>query len=144
MIATRIPRLALACLAIAGLLAGCADGGEQSAPAAPAPAGTVDEVRLQRFFVLMDENGDGAISRPEFQSGKGSVFMAMDADGSMALTPNETRLKPEAFDLLAGGDGMIDGEEFIASELAQFDRIDTDRDYQLSYEELRDYLAKYE
>lgn len=144
MISARIPSLAIACVLAAGPLVGCAEGGKQSVPEVAPATGTVDEARLQRFFVLMDENGDGAISRPEFQSGKGSVFMAMDTDGSMALTPDETRLKPEAFDLLAGGDGMIDGEEFIASELAQFDRIDANRDHELSYEELRDYLAKYE
>ena len=137
--------------ATAALLPGCAGSTAPDKAAAPAAAqgsgdGTVivDDRRLLRFFGLMDEDGNGSISRPEFQSGKGSVFMAMDTDGSMALTPNETRLKPEAFALLAGGDGMVDSEEFLSAEIAQFEKIDANGDREITYPELRDYMAKYE
>lgn len=127
------------------LLAACADQPKPAAPdSASQAAPVVDDRRLLRFFGLMDEDGDGAVSRPEFQAGKGSVFMAMDLDGSMALTPDETRLKPDAFALLSGGDGMIDGEEFIAADVAQFDKIDANRDNEISYDELRAYMAKFE
>jgi Ca2+-binding EF-hand superfamily protein len=145
MLSLRNAVAAIVSLAGLALLAACAD----SAPPAAAPAannGTVvvDDRRLLRFFGLMDEDGSGTISRPEFQTGKGSVFLAMDADGSMALTPKETRLKPEAFALLAGGDGMVDGEEFIAADIAQFEKIDANGDREIAYQELRDYMAKYE
>ncbi len=145
MLTFRHAAAALVSLAGLALLAACAD----SPPPAAAPAASngtvvVDDRRLLRFFGLMDEDGDGVVSRPEFQSGKGSVFMAMDIDGSMALTPDETRLKPEAFALLAGGDGMVDGEEFIAADLAQFDKIDANRDHEITYPELRGYMAQYE
>lgn len=131
------------------LAAGCAGSGSQpAASAASAGSGetpvTIDERRLLRFYGILDEDGSGAISRPEFQSGKGSVFMAMDADGSMTLTPNETKLTPEAFGALAGADGMVDGQEFLAADIAQFDKIDTNRDLEITYEELRDYLQKLE
>lgn len=107
------------------------------------PALAVDEQRLHRFFQLMDSDGNGQISRPEFQTGKGVVFLAIDADGSMTLTQNEMRLTPEGFKLLAGDDDVIDGEEFIASDAASFDAIDRNQDHQIDYAELRDYVAKY-
>jgi hypothetical protein len=107
------------------------------------PALAVDEQRLQRFFSLMDEDGDGLVSRPEFQAEKGAVFMTMDEDGSMTLSENEMRLTPEGFKLLAGADGVVDGEEFIAADVAQFDAIDKNKDHQIDFAELAAYVAKY-
>lgn len=130
---------------LALLATGCAGTNSGQQPTAkPSGSGQVDEARLQRFFALMDEDGDGIISRPEFQSGKGAVFMAIDADGSLTLTQNETRLTPEGFALLAGADGVVDGEEFLGAKVAEFDSIDRNGDLGIPYEELRDYLAQYE
>lgn len=109
--------------------------------ASPAPA--ADEQRLQRFFTLMDADGDGWISRPEFQAGKGAVFLAIDQDGSMTLSQDEMRLTPEGFKLLAGADGVVDGEEFIAAEVASFDAIDKNEDRQIDFAELSGYVGQY-
>jgi EF hand len=107
------------------------------------PALAFDEPRLQRFFTLVAADGDGQVSRPEFQAGKGAVFLAIDANGGMTLSPDEMRLSPEGFKLLAGDDGVVDGEEFIAAEVASFDAIDRNRDHQIDFAELRNYVAKY-
>lgn len=103
----------------------------------------IDEARLHRLFDLMDSDGDGQISRPELQAGKGAVFLAIDEDGSMTLTQDEMRLSPEGFKLLAGADGVVDGQEFIAAEITSFDAIDRNQDHQIDFAELRDYIAKY-
>jgi hypothetical protein len=103
----------------------------------------VDEARLQRFFMLMDEDGDGFVSRPEFQTEKGTVFMTIDENGSMTLTQDEMRLSPDGFKLLAGDDGVVDGEEFIAADIASFDAIDKNQDHKLDLPELTAYVAKY-
>ena len=108
-----------------------------------APALAVDEARLQRFFAMMDADGDKLVSRPEFQAGKGAVFLAIDEDGSMTLSENEMRLTPEAFKQLAGDDGVVDGEEFIATDVASFDAIDKNKDHQIDLAELIDYIANY-
>lgn len=108
-----------------------------------APALAVDEARLQRFFTMMDADGDKLVSRPEFQSGKGVVFLAIDEDGSMTLSQNEMRLSPEGFRQLAGDDGLVDGEEFIAAEVASFDAIDKNKDHQIDLPELVAYIAKF-
>jgi hypothetical protein len=103
----------------------------------------VDEQRLQRFFTLLDADGDGQISRPEFQAGKGAVFLAIDQDGSMTLSQDEMRLTPDGFKLLAGADGVVDGEEFIAAEVASFDAIDKGQDHQIDFTELSGYVGQY-
>lgn len=107
------------------------------------PAFAVDEARLQRFFTLMDADGDGQISRPEFQFGKGAVFLAIDEDGSMTLSQDEMRLTPEAFGQLAGDDGVVDGEEFIAADVASFYAIDKNQNHLMDMAELTTYIAKY-
>jgi EF hand len=103
----------------------------------------VDQARLQRFFALMDADGDGLVSRPEFQAGKGAIFLAIDEDGSMTLTQDEMRLTPEGFKLLAGNDGVVDGKEFIAADIASFEAIDKNRDHKFDLVELVAYVAKY-
>jgi hypothetical protein len=107
------------------------------------PALAVDQARLQRFLALMDADGDGLVSRPEFQTGKGAVFLAIDANGSMTLSQDEMRLTPEGFKLLAGDDGVVDGEEFIAADVASFDAIDKNGDHQIDLAELTAYVAQY-
>lgn len=143
----RLPaRLLAAPFAVISLLvAGCAssDKPADSAAAQPTPP-VVDDRRLLRFFGLMDEDQNGTISRPEFQTGKGMVFMAIDADDSQTLTQDEMRLTPEAFAALAGPDGVINGEEFQNSELASFAAIDADKNLEITYDELRAYIAQYE
>jgi hypothetical protein len=110
---------------------------------AAGPALAVDEQRLQRFFTLMDSDGDKLVSRPEFQAGKGAVFLALDTDGSMSLTQNEVRLSPDGLKLLAGADGSVDGEEFLDAEIASFDVIDANQDHQIDFAELKAHVAKY-
>ena len=107
------------------------------------PALAVDQARLQRFLTLMDTDGDGLVSRPEFQAGKGAVFLAIDEDGSMTLSQNEMRLTPEGFKQLAGDDSLVDGEEFIAADVASFDAIDKNQDHQIDLAELVAYIAQY-
>jgi Ca2+-binding EF-hand superfamily protein len=107
------------------------------------PALAADEQRLKRFFALMDEDGDGLVSRPEFQAEKGAVFLAIDRDGSMTLTEDEMRLSPEGFKLLAGADGVVDGEEFITSDITSFDPIDANKDHQIDFAELSAYITKF-
>ena len=107
------------------------------------PALAVDEARMQRFLALMDADGDGQVSRPEFQAGKGAVFLAIDEDGSMTLSQDEMRLTPEAFKHLAGDDGVVDGEEFIAADVASFDAIDKNKDHQIALADLVAYIAQF-
>jgi hypothetical protein len=111
--------------------------------AAGAPALANDDVRLRRLFSVMDLDGSQEVSRSEFQSGKSVVFLIVDLNGNMTLEPNEMRMSPEGFKLLAGEDGVVDGEEFVASEIGAFDAVDRNKDDQIDYAELSEYIAKY-
>ncbi len=111
--------------------------------AAGAPALTNDDVRLRRFFSVIDLDGSQEISRSEFRSGKSVVFLNLDLNGNMTLEPDEMRMSPDGFKLLAGEDGVVDGEEFIGSEIGSFDAVDRNKDDQIDYSELSEYIAKY-
>lgn len=131
--------------AITLITAGCASSDKAAAPAAAQPTPpVVDDRRLLRFFGLMDQDQNGTVSRPEFETGKGMVFMSIDNDDSQTLTANEMRLTPEAFTALAGADGVVDGQEFQNSKLASFEAIDADKNLEITYDELREYVSKYE
>jgi hypothetical protein len=110
--------------------------------AAGAPA-SADDARLKRFFSVMDLDGNQELSPEELKSGKSVVFLILDQNGSMTLTPDEMRMSPEGFKLLAGADGVVDGEEFIGSEIGSFAAIDQNRDGKIDYAELSEYMAKY-
>ena len=102
-----------------------------------------DDVRLRRLFSVMDLDGSQEISRSEFRTGKSVVFLTIDLNGNMTLEPDEMRMSPESFKLLAGEDGVVDGEEFVGSEIGSFDAIDKNKDDQVDYPELREYIARY-
>lgn len=102
-----------------------------------------DDARLKRFFSVMDLDGNQELSPEELKSGKSVVFLILDQNGSTTLTPDEMRMSPEGFKLLAGADGVVDGEEFIGSEIGSFAAIDQNRDGKIDYAELSEYMAKY-
>jgi Ca2+-binding EF-hand superfamily protein len=110
---------------------------------AGAPALASDDVRLRRLFSVMDLDGSQEVSRSEFRSGKSVVFLTIDLNGNMTLEPDEMRMSPDGFKLLAGEDDVVDGEEFIESEIGSFDAVDRDKDDQIDYAELSEYIAKY-
>jgi hypothetical protein len=102
-----------------------------------------DDVRLRRLFSVMDLDGSQEVSRSEFRSGKSVVFLTIDLNGNMTLEPDEMRMSRDGFKLLAGKDGVVDGEEFIESEVGSFDAVDENNDDQIDYAELSKYIAKY-
>ena len=81
-------------------LSGCA--GDNIAGTIPATTNPIDEPRLKRHFAIMDEDEDGFISRPEFQSERGAIFLAVDRNNSFTLTSDEMHVTPEAFQKIAG------------------------------------------
>ena len=128
-----------------GAVAACSGNTPQQADimAPESSAGSVNEERLQRFFLIMDTDHDLSLSRPEFETGKGVVFMAIDQDNSFTLTENEMRLTHESFMTLAGQDGAINGQEFISAKETSFEAIDANQDHVIKYSELLAYVSKF-
>jgi EF hand len=122
-------------------LSGCA--GNDVAGTAPATANPIDEARLKRHFAIMDEDQDGFISRPEFQSERGAVFLAVDRNNSFTLTSDEMQLTPEAFQKLAGDNGVVDIGELFSSDAISFEKVDANGDKQLSFGEFSEFILHF-
>jgi hypothetical protein len=105
------------------------------------PGQALDENRLQKLFHLMDGDGNGGITRPEYETGRGIVFATIDANLDFVLTDDELRLTPESFRMVAGDDGKVDGMEFLSAEVAAFEAIDSDQDLTITYPELLAFIS---
>lgn len=103
-----------------------------------APADAQPKFEPEVAFQLLDENGDGAVAREEFQRRKTEIFfVALDAAGAdQVLRPQDVRLTAEAFaqaDL--NDDGLLSGAEFIQAPFMEFDSFDADSDGAITLEE---------
>jgi hypothetical protein len=101
-------RLGLRSISIVLTIALSACAGDNIAGTTPATTNPIDEPRLKRHFAIMDEDEDGFISRPEFQSERGAIFLAVDRNNSFTLTSDEMHVTPEAFQKIAGDNGVVD------------------------------------
>ena len=106
-------------------------------------AQAADEARLKKLFELMDRDGDGKVTRPEFQTGLGLVFFTLDANSDLVLTKDELNVTPEGFKRIAGDDDRIEGLEFFTSDVSSFEAIDADADHNVTFPELLSYIEKY-
>ncbi len=98
-----------------------------------------------RMYSYIDANGDGLISRDEFQSHVESMFAVMDRGGTGKVTKDEflslrmgpgggfgpgfqtmqSRKASRFGEIDADHDGTIDKTEFLSWEMARFDGADT-------------------
>lgn len=109
----------------------------------PISAEALDEARLRKLFDLMDLDGDGGITRPEYDTGRGMVFATLDVNLDFVLTNDELRLTPESFREVGGDDGKVDGMEFLSAEAAAFEAIDGNQDLAITYAELLAFVSQH-
>ena len=92
----------------------------------------------KQSFAIADENGDGRVTRAEYQLRKIAVFDRMDVDRDKTLSRNEIPvLKQSAFDDAdSNGDGKLSAYEFIQADFAKFDLFDEDGNGVITFDEL--------
>lgn len=93
--------------------------------AVQASAQTVPLDHLSRI----DQNGDGAVTREEFDTFAASAFQMLDTNGDRQLSAAEAEghVEDGAFaDLDANGDGMVTRQEFGQQMTTEFAAADKD------------------
>ena len=101
---------------------------------APTPGAKRAQFR-QQFFNKIDTNGDGVISRAEYQAWVDGRFDKLDSNGDGSVDANEIASSPataarvekraegfvKRFD--QSGDGKVSKSDFEAKEMARFDKL---------------------
>ena len=89
----------------------------------------------QQFFDKIDTNGDGVISRAEYQAWVDSRFDKLDGNGDGSVDANEIASSPATAARVErraegfvkrydpSGDGKVTKSDFEAKEMARFDKL---------------------
>lgn len=113
-------------------------GGIAIATTAAATAPARAQADLEAAFRLLDENGDGVVTRDQFQRNKTQIFfVALDAAGAdQSLGPEDIALTQEVFAQAdIDGDGRLSGAEFVQAPFTQFEAFDANSSGEITLEE---------
>lgn len=99
------------------------------------------------IFDILDDNGDGAVTREEFLRTKTELFYRAlkNVDQDQRLAPEDINVTPEAFaEADLNGDGKMSGAEFVQARFTQFEAIDASGDQKITLEEFRQFIQQYQ
>jgi len=97
-----------------------------------------EEGEKKDHFASIDVDGDGFISKDEFNAHMDNEFAEKDSDGDGNITADDCKM----FDKFnANGDEFVSKEEFTAGHGAMFGKLDADANGSISKEEMKVFVA---
>jgi Ca2+-binding EF-hand superfamily protein len=103
------------------------------------------QLDIEQVFRMADTNGDGRISRTEFEMKKVEIIFRRAQEHKTSLKFEETLISRAAFDAMdLDKDGVMTSGEVIASPIFNFETFDTNSDGYIDFNEFATQLRRME
>jgi|GEM_PF-3994553 len=96
---------------------------------------------MREAFQKLDTNGDGVVTREEFEFNKDTVIFRRASEPGAKLKFEDTRISRATFDSFdLDGDGLITASDVRDAPFFKFEPFDKNKDGHIDFSEFREFL----